>query len=59
MPLDLIEDTLTGNLYVAEFGGSCISLLKPKIPRTDMLVLSDSTSKYISVKREAKKHVTR
>ncbi|MEO6437384.1 MAG: fibronectin type III domain-containing protein, partial [Tepidisphaeraceae bacterium] len=28
-PLDLIEDTLNGNLYVAELGGSQITLLRP------------------------------
>ncbi|HWE01076.1 MAG TPA: Ig-like domain-containing protein [Tepidisphaeraceae bacterium] len=28
-PVDLIEDTRTGNIYVAEFGGKCITLLRP------------------------------
>jgi hypothetical protein len=29
-PVDLIEDPLSGNIYVAEFGGKCITLLRPK-----------------------------
>ena len=28
-PLDLTEDPVTGNLYVAEFGSKCITLLRP------------------------------
>jgi len=28
-PLDLAEDLKTGNLYVAEYGGKCITLLRP------------------------------
>jgi hypothetical protein len=28
-PLDLVEDPRTGNLYVAEFGGQKLSLLRP------------------------------
>lgn len=30
MPLDLVEDVRTGNIYVAEFGSGRITLLKPK-----------------------------
>ncbi|GIW77838.1 MAG: hypothetical protein KatS3mg104_2901 [Phycisphaerae bacterium] len=29
-PLDILEDTRTGNLYVAEYGGRKITLLRPK-----------------------------
>jgi hypothetical protein len=29
-PLDLVEDPATGNLYVSEFGGQKLTLLKPK-----------------------------
>lgn len=29
-PLDLIEDNRTGDIYVTEFGGQCLTLLKPE-----------------------------
>jgi hypothetical protein len=29
-PLDIVEDRRTGNIYVAEFGGRQITLLKPR-----------------------------
>ena len=29
-PLDLVEDLKTGNLYVSEWGGQCLTLLRPK-----------------------------
>ncbi len=30
LPLDLIEDVRSGNIYVSEFGGECITLLRPR-----------------------------
>ncbi|CAA9304675.1 MAG: FIG00580138: hypothetical protein, partial [uncultured Chloroflexia bacterium] len=33
-PLDLTEDSSTGNIYVTELGGQRISLLRPKAPAT-------------------------
>jgi hypothetical protein len=30
LPLDLIEDVRNGNIYVSEFGGECITLLRPR-----------------------------
>ena len=30
-PLDLTEDLKTGNIYVAEYGGRQITLLRPKV----------------------------
>lgn len=30
LPLDLTEDVRRGNIYVSEFGGECITLLRPK-----------------------------
>ena len=34
VPLDLAEDVKTGNIYVSEYGGGGISLLKPREPKT-------------------------
>jgi N-acetylneuraminic acid mutarotase len=33
-PLDLVEDTSNGNIYVSEFGAQRITLLRPKASRT-------------------------
>jgi hypothetical protein len=30
LPLDIVEDTTTGNIYVSEYGGGGINLLRPK-----------------------------
>lgn len=49
-PLDLVEDTNTGNLYVAEFGGQRITLVKPIAPGANIMtdkpqmVFNDSTA---------------
>ena len=40
-PLDLVEDTATGNLYVSEFGGQRLTLLKPRVATAGKPVSSD------------------
>ncbi len=39
-PLDLVEHLPTGNIYVSEFGGQCLTLLKPKQPDASGVVMS-------------------
>ncbi len=39
-PLDLVEDTATGNLYVSEWGGQKLTLLRPR---------KDVSSKHVFV----------
>ncbi|MCU7547711.1 Ig-like domain-containing protein [Chitinophagaceae bacterium LB-8] len=40
MPLDLIEDTKTGNIYVSEYGTGGISLLRPKVTNNPISMMN-------------------
>jgi mono/diheme cytochrome c family protein len=46
-PLDLTEDLQSGNLYVAEYGGKCITLLRPMSANVPLLV-QDNTLQPLS-----------
>lgn len=51
-PLDLVEDTASGNLYVSEFdrddnGNPSIALLRPATPATSQPVLTANTSRLV------------
>jgi hypothetical protein len=50
-PLDLVEDQNTGNLYVSEFGGQKLTLLKPREASTESLhTIREKTNKSRSGK---------
>ncbi len=42
-PLDLVEDTDTGNVYVSEWGGQRLTLLKPKATASHQVILDTAT----------------
>lgn len=41
-PLDLVEDPVTGNIYVAEYGGQKLTLLKPIAPGANIEINKDT-----------------
>jgi hypothetical protein len=43
-PLDLVEDTNTGNLYVSEFGGHKLTLLKPRESSPSLTTIIEKTN---------------
>ena len=43
-PLDIVEDAKTGNLYIAEYGGRQITLVKPKAGATSAKVFRQAVS---------------
>ena len=44
-PLDLVEDVKTGNLYVSEWGGQRLTLLKPEADTSSNRVFADPRAK--------------
>jgi hypothetical protein len=42
-PLDLVEDPRNGNIYVAEFGGQKLTLLRPHEGLTSHVFREDAT----------------
>ncbi|NJO03777.1 MAG: choice-of-anchor D domain-containing protein [Bacteroidia bacterium] len=47
-PLDLIEDVNTGNIYVSEYGGNKITLLRPSNQASPKPVIALSTEEIVS-----------
>ena len=47
-PLDVAEDRQTGNLYVAEYAGKCITLLRPLAPGAMPLVRQNEEPLHLS-----------
>jgi hypothetical protein len=42
-PLDLVEDVATGNVYVSEWGGQKLTLLRPKATPSHQVILDDAS----------------